>query len=30
VARFVTAWYLHGEFTKLDDIISRMTSGWKF
>jgi hypothetical protein len=30
LARFVTAWYLEGRFTKLDDVISRVTSGWKF
>lgn len=30
VARFVTAWYLHGKFTKLDDLISHVSSGWKF
>jgi hypothetical protein len=30
LARFVTTWYLQGRFTKLDDVISRVTSGWKF
>lgn len=30
LVRFVTAWYLQGRFTKLDDVISHVTSNWKF
>jgi hypothetical protein len=30
LVRFLTAWYLQGRFAKLDEIVSHLTSGWKF